>query len=194
MALYYNLVFGLLVIEMAFFGILSLPFPRNVRRKVLLTASAPFRSEQVQIAIKCIFGFVLVLFIDSVNRVYAVSAELHAAPHNPIGAVVNDRSEIQSRRFYSQRNMYLCGFTLFLTLILTRTYSLVAELVHTKDKLDDFKKNNALTESTTSDSAEVAKLKEELALRDKDLELLKEQAASLSKDYDAASTDAIKRK
>lgn len=194
MALYYNLVFGLLVIEMAFFGILSLPFPRNVRRKVLLTASAPFRSEQVQIAIKCIFGFVLVLFIDSVNRVYAVSAELHAAPHNPIGTMVNDRSEIQSRRFYSQRNMYLCGFTLFLTLILTRTYSLVAELVETKDKLDDFKKNTDLAESSASDSAEVARLKEELAARDKNLELLKEQAASLSKDYDSASTTSIKRK
>ncbi|EEQ36017.1 putative endoplasmic reticulum transmembrane protein [Clavispora lusitaniae] len=194
MALYYNLVFGLLVIEMTFFGVLSLPFPRNIRRKVLLTASAPFRSEQVQIAIRCIFGFVLVLFIDSVNRVYSVSAELHAsAPQNAVGAVVNDRSEIQSRRFYAQRNMYLCGFTLFLTLILTRTYSLVTELVDTKDKLDDYKKNSELSGESTTDSVEVAKLKQEVALKDKQLELLKEQATNLSKDYDAASTTATKR-
>lgn len=195
MALYYNLVFGLLVVEMAFFAILSLPFPRAVRRKVLATVSAPFKSEQVQIAIKCIFGFVLVLFIDSVNRVYSVTAELHAsAPnsHAPLAGMLNDRSEVQARRFYAQRNMYLCGFTLFLTLILTRTYSLVAELINTKDKLDDLNKNSEL-KGGASESGEVADLKAQLAEKDADLELLKEQASSLSKDYDTASTTATKR-
>lgn len=192
MALYYNLVFVLLVVEMAFFAILSLPFPRALRRKVLTTVSAPFRSEQVQIAIKCIFGFVLVLFIDSVNRVYSVTTELHAsAPntHAPLSGVLNDRSETQARRFYAQRNMYLCGFTLFLTLILTRTYSLVAELINTKDKLDDINKTTELK----GEGSEVAKLKAELAEKEKDLELLKEQSASLSKDYETASTTATKR-
>lgn len=192
MALYYNLVFGLLVAEMAFFAILSLPFPRAVRRKVLATVSAPFKSEQVQIAIKCIFGFVLVLFIDSVNRVYSVTAELHAsAPnsHAPSAGVLNDRSETQARRFYAQRNMYLCGFTLFLTLILTRTYSLVAELINTKDKLDDLNKNSELK----GESSDVAELKATLAQKDSDLELLKEQASSLSKDYDTAATTATQR-
>lgn len=195
MALYYNLVFGLLVVEMAFFAILSLPFPRAVRRKVLATVSAPFKSEQVQIAIKCIFGFVLVLFIDSVNRVYSVTAELHAsAPnsHAPLAGMLNDRSEVQARRFYAQRNMYLCGFTLFLTLILTRTYSLVAELINTKDKLDDLNKNSEL-KGGASESGEVADLKAQLAEKDADLELLKDQASSLSKDYDTASTTATKR-
>lgn len=192
MALYYNLVFGLLVAEMAFFAILSLPFPRAVRRKVLATVSAPFKSEQVQIAIKCIFGFVLVLFIDSVNRVYSVTAELHASAPNsnaPSAGVLNDRSETQARRFYAQRNMYLCGFTLFLTLILTRTYSLVAELINTKDKLDDLNKNSELK----GESSEVAELKATLAQKDADLELLKEQASALSKDYDTATTTATQR-
>lgn len=186
MALYYNLVFGLLVIEMAFFTVLSLPFPRAVRRKVLATASAPFKSEQVQIAIKCIFGFVLVLFIDSVNRVYSVTSELHAVAPNtnaPLAGILNDRSEVQARRFYAQRNMYLCGFTLFLTLILTRTYSLVAELISTKDKLDDLNKNTELK----GESAELGNLKTSLADKDSEVELLKEQASSLSKDYDTAS-------
>lgn len=195
MALYYNLVFGLLVIEMAFFTILSLPFPRAVRRKVLATASAPFKSEQVQIALKCIFGFVLVLFIDSVNRVYSVTSELHAAAPNtnaPLTGVLNDRSEVQARRFYAQRNMYLCGFTLFLTLILTRTYSLVAELITTKDKLDDLTVNSALVGKTGADSPEVAQLRTTLASKDSDLELLKEQASSLSKDYDTATASARK--
>lgn len=184
MALYYNLVFGLLVIEMSFFTVLSLPYPRKVRKSVLSTVSAPFRNEQFQVAIKCILGFVLVLFIDSVNKVWTVTAELHSiAPGTHTGSmtgVINDRSDVQARRFYAQRNMYLCGFTLFLTLILTRTYSLVTELIDTKDKLD-----GANVESTTT--PEVAKLKKELSQKDEDLEILKDQAASLSKEYDSVS-------
>lgn len=186
MALYYNLVFGLLIIEMAFFAILSLPFPRAMRKKVLATVSAPFKSDQVQIAIKCVLGFVLVLFVDSVNRVYAVTAELHAMSpntHSPSN-VLNDKSEVQARRFYAQRNMYLCGFTLFLTLILTRTYSLVAELIQTKDKLDDINRTSKLQTESNVDSAEIGGLKSTLAERDQDLDQLKEQATSLSLDYD----------
>lgn len=201
MALYYNLVFGLLVIEMGFFTFLSLPFPRRVRRTVLSTASAPFRNEQFQIAIKCVFGFVLVLFIDSVNRVYAVTSELHASSpaansghmQTTVNSVMNDRSEVQARRFYAQRNMYLCGFTLFLTLILTRTYSLVSELILTKDKLDNLKANNGELDGT-SDSDEVAQLKKQLARKDEDLETLKEQAQGLSKDYESVSGEVKSRK
>ncbi|GEQ69508.1 hypothetical protein JCM33374_g3180 [Metschnikowia sp. JCM 33374] len=191
MALYYNLVFGLLVAEMAFFAILSLPFPRAMRKSVLRTVSAPFRSEQFQIAFKCVFGFVLVLFIDSVNRVYAVTSELHASSPSSLSptSVMNDRAEVQARRFYAQRNMYLCGFTLFLTLILTRTYSLVAELIDTKDKLDDYNKNKQLAASEPS-SAETTALKKELAAKDSELSTLKHQATSLSSEYDDAASKA----
>ncbi|KAK6458703.1 receptor-associated protein [Scheffersomyces xylosifermentans] len=192
MALYYNLVFLLLATEMAFFAVLSLPFPRALRRRVLTVASAPFKNEQFQIAIKCILAFVLVLFIDSVNRVYTVTSELHSTSPGPAGnigaGILNDRSEIQARRFYAQRNMYLCGFTLFLTLILTRTYSLVAELIATKDKLDAYKANDASKSST--DSADVAKLKKELAAKEEDLEILKSQAKTLRKDYNNVSASA----
>ncbi|KAM9896643.1 hypothetical protein OXX79_007356 [Metschnikowia pulcherrima] len=154
MALYYNLVFGLLVIEMAFFTVLSLPFPRAMRKSVLRTVSMPFRSEQFQIAFKCVFGFVLVLFIDSVNRVASL---LRSAQH-------------------------VLGFTLFLTLILTRTYSLVAELITTKDKLD-----NVSTTGELGSSAEATGLKKDLAEKDAELTRLKNQASSLSSEYDAAS-------
>lgn len=193
MALYYNLVFGLLVVEMAFFAVLSLPFPRKIRRTVLVTFSAPFRNEQFQIALKCILGFILVLFIDSVNRVYTVTAELNSATDNPIQGYVSDRTEVQARRFYAQRNMYLCGFTLFLTLILTRTYSLVAELIVTKDKLDGLKADND-SKKTEEPSAEVAKLQARLKSKEEELELLKDQASNLSKDYDDVSSQVKSRK
>ncbi|EGV66603.1 Endoplasmic reticulum transmembrane protein 3 [Yamadazyma tenuis] len=183
MALYYNLVFGLLVVEVAFFTVLSLPYPRKIRRTVLTTVSAPFRNEKFQIALKCILGFVLVLFIDSVNRVASVSNELQGSAIRG-SAIVNDRSEIQARRFYAQRNMYLCGFTLFLTLILLRTYSLVTELLVTKDKVDALTGESELGETETKDSPSIVKLKEELAAKDKELESLKEKAKALANDYE----------
>ncbi|KAI5949975.1 ECM3 [Candida theae] len=160
-----------------------------VRRTVLTTVSAPFRNEQFQIALKCVLGFVFVLFVDSVNRVYAVTSELTSATQaHPGTSIMNDRSEIQARRFYAQRNMYLCGFTLFLTLILTRTYNLVVELIATKDKVDALQENNVEAGSTTAgDSEELVKLKAELAEKDKTLETLKSQASTLSKDYEGES-------
>ncbi|RKP32361.1 B-cell receptor-associated 31-like protein [Metschnikowia bicuspidata] len=170
---------------MAFFAILSLPFPRALRKTVLTSVSAPFQSEQFQIALKCIFGFVLVLFIDSVNRVYSVTAELQSFSLNGMSALnlLNDRAEVQSRRFYAQRNMYLCGFALFLTLILIRTYSLVAELIQTKDKLDLIKKEDA-----APDLEEIAALRLELEEKSAQLETLKEQAAALSNEFDSVSS------
>lgn len=188
MALYYSIVFGLLVVEMAFFTLLSLPYPRAIRRRVLYTASAPFRNQNFQTATKCIMGFVAVLFIDSVNRVYSVSAELSgtlAAPGTtptPAQAMLSERLEIQARRFYAQRNMYLCGFTLFLTLILTRTYSLVVELIATKDKLDVM-----VNEAPPADSDKILTLKEKLQSSDAEIELLKGKAKHLENDYDEVS-------
>lgn len=185
MALYYHLVFALLIVEVAFFTTLSLPLPRPIRRRVLTIFSAPFRNEQFQMGLKCVIGFVLVLFIDSMNRVYSVTKELDqflSTTGIPGAGVLTDRSEVQARKFYAQRNMYLCGFTLFLTLILSRTYLLVVELINTKDKLDIFKANGVLA-SSKDDSTVIADLKEQLAKKDEDLEILKEQAKSLSKEY-----------
>ena len=47
----------------------------------------------------------------------------------------HERSELQSRKFYSQRNMYLCGFTLFLSLILNRTYIMILDTLRLEEKV-----------------------------------------------------------
>lgn len=191
MALYYSLVFGLLVVEIVFFTLLSLPYPRKIRRTVLTTVSMPFRNEKFQIALKCILGFVLILFIDSVNRVFSVNTELKGFNNTGAQAVLSDRSEIQARRFYAQRNMYLCGFTLFLTMILLRTYSLVTELLVTKDKVDALAGDESMTESQTEDSPELTKLKNQLADKEQELSLLKEKAGALNKDYDNETSSKV---
>lgn len=134
MAIYYSIVFALLVVEMVLFALLTVPLPVSVRRPLLRTISTPFHNKEVNIAIKCILVFILILFVDSVNRTMSLEEELRGFNSKLNTNIIStDRSDILARKFYSQRNLYLTGFTLFLTLILTRTYDLVHEYLSLKD-------------------------------------------------------------
>ena len=97
--------------------------------------------------------------------------------------------EVQARKFYSQRNMYLCGFTLFLSLILNRTYTMILEVLRLEEKVKKYegdpkasgkeseKLNNA------GNAGEIGKLRKELAEKDRDLQTLKKQSEGLIKQY-----------
>lgn len=97
--------------------------------------------------------------------------------------------EVQARKFYSQRNMYLCGFTLFLSLILNRTYVMILDVLRLEEE------NKKLKGSSTSggkngtgievagNSGEIGRLKKELERRDRDIETLKKQSQGLTNEY-----------
>lgn len=102
----------------------------------------------------------------------------------------HERLEVQARKFYSQRNMYLCGFTLFLSLILNRTYIMILEVLRLEEKLklqEGTIGKDGKQIAASGDSDEVARLKKALAKKDEDLETLKKQAAGLHKEYDSLS-------
>jgi hypothetical protein len=167
---------------------------------------------------KITFIFILILFIDSVNRVYRVQLELAAAseqakqgggyvtPRNQniaIGHVANkfiysaavmghERLEVQARKFYSQRNMYLCGFTLFLSLILNRTYVMILEVMRLEDQVRSYEGTKANTKESeklavAGKPGEVARLRKEVEQKDLDLKTLKKQSEQLHKSYDELS-------
>ena len=97
--------------------------------------------------------------------------------------------EVQARKFYSQRNMYLCGFTLFLSLILNRTYVMILDVLRLEEKVRRFegdpkgfgKQSQKLAEA--GGTGEIGKLKNQLAQKDRDIEMLKKQADGLSNEY-----------
>lgn len=173
MSLYYNLIFGILATEIALFTVLSLPLPLKFRGPLLLMVSKPFLLVQVQITIKTILVFILILFVDAFNKSYLINQQLKDLP---LGAPYVDRSEIQAKRFYAQRNLYLTGFTLFFTLVTNRTYALVAELLEVKRTVRDGKTSGAgsLKEA----------LEKEIKEATRQIAALKEQAAGLEKEYD----------
>ena len=101
----------------------------------------------------------------------------------------HERLEVQARKFYSQRNMYLCGFTLFLSLILNRTYIMILEVLRLEEKLKKFEGTDKDTKQSAKlamagDPGEISRLKREVQLRDQDIETLKKQSASLHREYD----------
>lgn len=97
--------------------------------------------------------------------------------------------EVQARKFYSQRNMYLCGFTLFLSLILNRTYVMILDVLRLEEKVKRYE-GKPLPNSKDSERlaqaggpGEIGKLKNELAQKDRDIETLKKQSEGLSREY-----------
>lgn len=100
----------------------------------------------------------------------------------------HERLEVQARKFYSQRNMYLCGFTLFLSLILNRTYIMILEVLRLEEKVKQYEGTDKNTKQASKlaqagDVGEIARLKKELARKDQDIETLKKQASGLHKEY-----------
>ncbi|OAA49684.1 B-cell receptor-associated 31-like protein [Cordyceps fumosorosea ARSEF 2679] len=190
MTLYYTLVFALLMFEMALFMFLIVPLPHNARRTILTFISENKTVGQIQHGLKITFIFILVLFIDSVNRVYRVQMELSDTMEKAArsgGTVVlgHERTEVQARKFYAQRNMYLCGFTLFLSLILNRTYAMIKDIVRLEERLRAY--DGDKSSSAKASSTEVAALKKQLELKEQDLQTLKKQSEQLHKSYNDLS-------
>jgi hypothetical protein len=103
--------------------------------------------------------------------------------------------EVQARKFYSQRNMYLCGFTLFLSLILNRTYIMILDVLRLEEKVKMYegdkkagdKKAGGEKLNEMGNANEVGQLKREINKKDKELEAMKKQAEGLQKEYDQLS-------
>ncbi len=108
-------------------------------------------------------------------------------------AMGSDRMEVQARKFYSQRNMYLTGFTLFLSLILNRTYGMILDVLRLEEKVKMYegdpqaggKEGEKLGKHYRAD--QIGELKKQLEKKDKALEAMKSQAEGLQKEYDALS-------
>jgi B-cell receptor-associated protein 31 len=107
-----------------------------------------------------------------------------------------ERTEIQLRKFYSQRNMYLCGFTLFLSLILNRQYVMILDTLRLEEENKRLKGDPAAKGKDSAalgnagNPGEIGRLKKDLADKDRlleakerDLQNLKKQAEGLQTEY-----------
>ncbi|KAK5780572.1 Yet3p PWA37_003210 [Arxiozyma heterogenica] len=169
MTLYNSIIFGILVAEVVVFSLLALPIPSKYRKPLTLVLIKPFKNKTVQITVKCVLGFILLLFVDSINKVYNINHhELNQLKSGLIQGT--EKIEIMSRKFLQQRNMYLTGITLFLTFIVTRTFDLVDELLTLKSNL---REDNLFNKE---------KLHEMIKEKDKEIDRLKEKVIALQQE------------
>ncbi|KAK9710504.1 Endoplasmic reticulum transmembrane protein 3, variant 2 [Basidiobolus ranarum] len=191
MALYYSLVFGLLIFEMSLFVLMVFPFPKKWRRALFMKVDESGIIRKNQWIINVVGVFVFILFADSINRMIKASAEAEQAN------LADPRTDTQLhvKKFYSQRNMYLTGFTLFLSLILDRTFSILMNLFLAEEKLEKIKgqgsgglnKETKIMEETDMKQkkriAELTKEIAELKSSGRDVDSLKKQIENQSSEY-----------
>ncbi|KAF5376077.1 hypothetical protein D9615_007722 [Tricholomella constricta] len=190
----YHLTFMLLASEMITFCLLVAPLPYTVRKKVFRFLSESPIVAKVAYALKISFIFVAILFADALQRMFRVTAESELAKSSQQG--INDvrtETNLAARKFYSQRNTYLTGFTLFLSLVLTRTFYILLDLIHTQEQYAKLKKEvSSESAAQNGDTVkEVAELKKKLAAEEsksKDFETLKKQAAQQAAEFDRLAT------
>ncbi|KAK0189520.1 B-cell receptor-associated protein 31-like-domain-containing protein [Armillaria mellea] len=196
MTIYYSLTFFLLAAEMGTFCLIVLPLPHTVKKRVFSFLSTSPLVAKIAYALKISFIFVGILFFDALQRMFRVTAEAELAKSGQQGiSDVRTETNLAARKFYSQRNVYLTGFTLFLSLVLTRTFSIILDLIQVEEEVLKHKGNGDLDsskkelEKLRKKAEESDALKRDLEKANRDLESLKSQALSQAAEYDRLSDD-----
>ncbi|KAF5332936.1 hypothetical protein D9758_015963 [Tetrapyrgos nigripes] len=127
--------------------------------------------------------FVGILFFDALQRMFRITAESEMAKSGQGQHMGDVRTETNfaARKFYAQRNTYLTGFTLFLSLVLIRTFSITLDLIHVQEEYAKIKGTGKTGSGSESDKdKQIAELKRQV----RDFETLKNQAKSQAQEYD----------
>ncbi|KAF5329319.1 hypothetical protein D9619_008919 [Psilocybe cf. subviscida] len=198
MTIYYSLTFLLLASEMFTFCVLVAPLPYALKKRLFSFLSESKIVAKIAYGLKISFIFVAILFADALQRMFRVTAESDAAKSNRNGVVSDIRTDtgIAARKFYAQRNVYLTGFCLFLSLVLTRTFYIILDLIHTQEEYAKLKQASTSgangAASSKSDAAEIGSLKkqlEEAKKQQRDFDILKKQAKQNNAEYDRLATE-----
>lgn len=174
MTLYYSIVFALLVFEMAMFMVLIVPLPFSARRKLFRFLASSEVVAKINYGVRITFIFVAVLFIDAFQRMMKVSHETQSSLEHLTD--FRTQSNHNAKKFYAQRNVYLTGFTLFLSLILARTHSLVLDLISAQEELA------SAVVSTSAHDAKMYKVQ---------MDTLKKQVEQQQQEYNRLSDELL---
>ncbi|KAH9953623.1 endoplasmic reticulum protein [Russula dissimulans] len=190
MTIYYSLTFVLLASEMAAFCLFVAPLPFKIRRKLFRFLSESPIVAKVAYGLKISFIFVGILFVDALQRMFRITAEVEVAKSNSHGIQdVRSETSFAARKFYAQRNVYLTGFCLFLSLVLTRTFFIIQDLIHIQDEYATLKKTTA---GNSRDNIVAGEQTKEIERLKKDLQALKGQAQSQAAEYDRLADRYLK--
>jgi len=194
MTIYYTMTFMLLAAEMITFCLIVSPLPYKIRKRLFHFLSESPIVGKVAYGLKISFIFVGILFVDALQRMFRITAEVDLAKKQGQTADVRVETNMAARKFYAQRNTYLTGFCLFLSLILTRCFYIILDLIHTQEEYAKLKQNTAGKSSTgiAEQNKQIEELKKKLAAsesKNKDFDTLKKQSAQNAQEYDRLATE-----
>jgi B-cell receptor-associated protein 31 len=89
---------------------------------------------------KILFVFIFVLFLDALNTSLKSGDQKNDAAFNR-----DTQLAFNTKVFRAQRNMYLTGFTLFLSLVLNRYITVIAQNVKYEEEVQQLKSQLAST-------------------------------------------------
>ncbi|CAO3587772.1 unnamed protein product [Absidia cylindrospora] len=148
MTLYYSLIFVILVVEILLFFVLMLPLPIKWQKILIHWWSTSPAVSRIKYFTKISCVFIFILLLDSIARIdigkeaknimnIDEESNVSAPPSHDLEATMF------ARKFYAQRNIYLCGSTLFLDLILRRIFFLLKEKIVLTDKIFELQQSLA---------------------------------------------------
>ncbi|KAL2916172.1 Endoplasmic reticulum transmembrane protein 3 [Polyrhizophydium stewartii] len=200
----YQLVFAVLVAEMAVFAILVAPMPSSWRRGLLNWVAKSKLMARVAYGMHMALFIAGILFLDSLNTITSRqaatsepaaesnSADPHHSHHHHDH---HDHSSHQrAKLLLAQRNFYLTGSVMFLSAVLSRFVSMIKELTKNEEKTEASMNRHTLAQQRNQEKErliddlknQIARLQakaDESARRAKDLEIVKKQAAQTADEY-----------
>lgn len=166
MSIYFAFVFFLLITEMVLFLALIIPLPSKVtpikKHFVRSLNYIAYTNETTKIVSRSIFGFIFLMFVDSIKKLQNISLTSNTYRNNELfskslnneytGSQIEalNKNEYYREKFFAQRNMYLTGFTLFLCFLILRTIHITNELL---DSLAIKKQHDATKDDINTDIA-----------------------------------------
>lgn len=148
MTVHYTLIFLFLLLEIAIYMIFIIPLPTKLRKTLLhwLTTS-DFAQKLSKIQTYLLF-MVGIFFLDSLRSSINLkqeeenvhNSEIESGHHHHHDSVLQEQ-KLHLRRFYAERNAYLTGFTLFVSLALNRIVVILKNLCNREEELEKLNEN-----------------------------------------------------
>lgn len=181
MSIQMNLVFITLCVEMGTLFMMVLPLPHILRRKFIHFIEIIQKSQNFKVGL-IFFTIILGLqFIDCVNRLnkldYLKTPYFTMSNMSSNTMLTNDQL---ASKFYSQRNLYLSGAVLYLELAIYTVITHLKKLVAKEDKLRSLN----VKQTFASEDEEIAKYKQLIESKEKDIEVMKKQIKGIQTSYD----------
>jgi B-cell receptor-associated protein 31 len=215
MSLQWTIIATFLYVEIGVVLLLVLPVASPQRwNKIIKSRFLRAVNNQASIYFYVLLAVLVLFFLDAIREMKKYSStETTEATHAHLDAEM----QVNMRLFRSQRNFYISGFALFLSLVIRRLVTLISQQASllaqseaamrqaesatttAQSLLAQNQTSMAQNDTNEAHDKEVTELKEKLVKAEKaleyerkDKEALKNQAESVSKEYDRLNEEYLK--